>query len=88
MLDTFEEALHSGEKFFDITLWELARKKNTLLFTNQNVSIGIKGLPGRAGIGYGHEPKGFITDTGGRQLKKWVGPEWFNVYSKYLGVRK
>ena len=43
--------------------------------------VGIKGLPGRAGIGMGHNPGMYLNrDTDGRRiLKKWM-PQDYQVY--------
>lgn len=84
VLPTFLRALHSGDKFFDITFWELAQKEQirNLIFCNKNLSVGIKGMPGRVGIGIGHSPKAYNSDPFGTVLKRWVGEEMYSVYSK------
>ena len=57
-------------KFMDTTLWR-TYKGRTKLLDAQNV-IGIKGLPGRAGIGVGHRHKFGTPDTGDK-LREWAG---------------
>lgn len=86
----FLEALHSGEKFFDITFWKYAQENDlkTLLFNNKQYSVGIKGFPGRKGIGSGHAPAGYISDPFGNKLRSWVGDEDFKLYLPYLGTHK
>lgn len=39
--------------------------------------VGIKGLPGRVGLGIGHRPHGpgWTDDQSGRQLRAWVGAD-------------
>ena len=40
------------------------------------LSIGIKGLPGQAGLGVGHRPKpDWIRDPQSAKLREWVGAE-------------
>lgn len=62
-------ACHGG-KFIDITLWRDFKGRKTLLDT-ANV-IGIKGLPGRQGIGVGHRDNFGTPDTTG-VLEQWAG---------------
>lgn len=37
--------------------------------------IGMKGLPGQAGIGVGHKASGWTPDRGFAQLRRWVGTD-------------
>lgn len=85
MLSTFLEALHSGEVFFDTVLWDLVRKQriSSLLFTNHNLSIGIKGLPGRPGIGVGHTPEKYESDPFFTKLDEWC-KESANNYMEFI----
>lgn len=85
ILPTFKRALHSGEIFFDIKFWELAKEEGvkSLLFCNKNLSIGIKGLPGRPGIGIGHKPEGWTSDPFGKKLIEWVGED-HKLYKEFL----
>lgn len=73
----FQKALHSGEKYFDITLWAMAREGNisSCLFSmpGKKLCVGMKGLPGRGGIGVGHRPQKFIDDSDGRKLRELLG---------------
>lgn len=44
--------------------------------------VGIKGLPGRPGLGIGHRPNGHWThDPDGRMLRQWIGAD----ADRYLG---
>lgn len=76
-LPLMDEAINSGELYIDTVFWEKVKRKNLshLLFYDANLSIGIKGMPGREGIGIGHTPKGFISDTQLSKLKMWIGAE-------------
>lgn len=67
----FRAACASKEQFIDLELWRTARKK--ALYESHQV-IGIKGLPGRAGIGVGHRGSFKGThDPMGYLLRAWVG---------------
>ena len=98
VLPTFKRALHSGDKFFDITFWQLANeeKLNTLIFTNKNLSIGIKGMPGRPGIGIGHKLDNREMNGIGRVLFKgnlifddrpeaWISDPFSQKFMEWLG---
>lgn len=59
-------------KFIDINLW---RAGGGRLIGGHRV-VGIKGLPGRGGIGAGHRQSFTGTpDHGGRLLREWVGAD-------------
>jgi len=47
---------------------------------NFNPVIGMKGLPGRFGIGVGHQPRAFNSDADASVLKDWVGEKDAEVY--------
>jgi hypothetical protein len=63
-------------------------KSDLLLFSDADnpLYVGIKGLPGRAGIGMGHNPAMYTTrDTAGRRvLKQWI-PKDYQVYLDIAG---
>lgn len=87
LLPLFEESVNSGELYIDIVFWEKVMRSRSIkkcLLTEANLSIGIKGLPGRQGIGIGHRPKAFISDDDiNSTLKTWTGDD-FKYYKKYL----
>ena len=58
-------------KMLDVNLWRTFKGEKRLMLTH-NV-VGIKGLPGRPGIGVGHRARFGVADTDGK-LGKWVGP--------------
>jgi len=77
-LPQFERALHSGQTFFDIELWNTARNKRhnyLLASTGKPLCIGMKGLPGRYGVGVGHTDNDFISDPNFVKLKELVGDD-------------
>lgn len=63
--------------FVDIDLWrDAAVKCRQLLWPNSQLSVGIKGLPGKAGIGIGHRLDASCRrDVDGRVLRQWVGAD-------------
>jgi hypothetical protein len=65
-------------KFIDIHLWRNFTGKK-YLFDGNNV-IGIKGMPGREGIGSGHYRLLNHKDTSGNILNQWVGTDWADKY--------
>ncbi len=67
------EACRRAPKFIDLDLWRQPRSR--LLFGGHRV-VGIKGLPGRCGIGMGHRDdfRG-AEDQTGALLREWVGPD-------------
>lgn len=71
-------AMASGNKFIDIAFWDLASLvgAKTALLTESRLCVGIKGMPGRAGIGTGHSPVGYEPDPNLERLKQWVGEDW------------
>lgn len=69
----FEQLCVPQVKFIDINLWQAVKRK--ALFTGNRV-IGLKGLPGRGGIGIGHSD-GFSGqhDADGSVLRRWLGDD-------------
>lgn len=72
-LETFRKACRNSPKFIDLELWK--RHPSRHLFGGHRV-VGIKGLPGRDGIGMGHcdSFKG-TADPNGTLLREWVGDD-------------
>lgn len=72
-IDALRWACRSGETFIDKLLWQQHRSKH--LFDGHRV-VGIKGLPGRPGIGIGHRPefRGH-EDPNGALLRQWIGKD-------------
>lgn len=89
LMPRFEEAVNSGELFIDMALWRIfhAHKLKPFLFNGQNLTIGIKGMPGRFGIGAGHAPDNtYIKDPGLTKLAELIGPE-DAAYYKNIGLQ-
>lgn len=72
-LETFRIACKRNPKFIDLELWN--RHRSRFLFGGHRV-VGIKGLPGRGGIGMGHRDdfRGDF-DPDGALLRQWVGDD-------------
>jgi hypothetical protein len=72
-IDAFERACHGSPKFIDIVLWRAHPSRH--LFGGHRVT-GIKGLPGRSGIGMGHRGDfSGVHDAGGSLLSQWIGDD-------------
>ena len=70
-ISAFRRACESNQKFIDIELW--ASHPSRKLFSGHRV-VGIKGLPGRGGIGMGHRNDfSGKSDHDFRILREWVG---------------
>jgi len=64
----------------DTTLWR-SIPANEWAFTKQMTVVGIKGLPGRAGLGVGHRPDAKWTpDPQFVKLRSWIGDD-VNFYN-------
>jgi hypothetical protein len=75
------------DKFIDLKFWTLVQNKN--LFKAGDLSIGIKGIPGRYGIGIGHRRfNGWPEDPQMIHLTSWIGTDASLYSSFYLGSRK
>ena len=73
-IDTFRWACQTHAKFIDLELWRKHRSRH--LFGGHRV-VGIKGMPGRGGIGMGHARDFAGThDPDGAILREWVGDDW------------
>jgi hypothetical protein len=69
-LSHLRELCNAGSKTIDLDLWRHAPLSKSLRET-ENV-IGIKGMPGRGGIGVGHRPT-FGEQDDGTVLTNWLG---------------
>lgn len=80
VIPMLEEICKTRPKFIDLALWRLPVPRR--LFTSREV-IGMKGLPGREGIGMGHQPpSNFKPDPTGELLRTMIGSDadlYFNL---------
>lgn len=72
-INIFKHACNSGQKFIDLRLWRNGRLRKKL-FGGHRV-VGLKGLPGRGGIGMGHREEFGSPDDGGSKLREWIGED-------------
>lgn len=80
-----DDAVNSGQLYFDVELWGKVReaKVPSHLFLHENLCVGLKGLPGRAGIGVGHRPQGYTPDVGFKYLNELIGSDTM-LYKPYF----
>lgn len=76
-----------GDPSLDMRIWQKAGPARSLLFVDDDkpLYLGIKGLPGRMGIGAGHNPAMYrnIRDIADRAvLRQWVSQD----YQVYLDI--
>lgn len=72
--ERFREACRSGDQFIDMRLWRTFTGPKRLL-SGRRV-VGIKGMPGRSGIGHGHSTEFHGKhDPDGVLLKEWIGSD-------------
>lgn len=65
-----------GLTFIDVRLWETSGRK--VLSPDSGICIGMKGLPGRPGIGVGHRPEcggDWAADPDSQTLRSWIGED-------------
>lgn len=81
-IETFRSVCRPKIQFIDILLWQA--HSDCHLFPGHQV-VGIKGLPGRQGIGMGHDKKFTgVRDNDGKLLIEWVGLEAACLYREDL----
>jgi hypothetical protein len=71
-IDTFRAVCRTQAKFIDMELWK--RHQSRHLFDGHRV-VGMKGLPGRGGIGMGHQRLFGDPDPNGKLLREWIGDD-------------
>lgn len=72
-INTFRSVCRPGIELIDMLLWQAHSDRH--VFNTQKV-VGIKGLPGRGGIGIGHSQAFMGTvDAMGELLESWVGAD-------------
>jgi hypothetical protein len=70
-LALLREVCAAGSRRIDMDLWRAFTGRKVLL-DSQNV-VGIKGMPGRGGIGVGHRDTFGDPDPSGQVLAEWLG---------------
>lgn len=87
LLGDLEKVCKSGSRvFLDIQLWENVPNHKHGLWPGRRC-LGIKGLPGRKGIGNGHLPFKYSDDwkpdPEGKFLREWIGSD-VKLYEKFF----
>jgi len=73
LLPTLAAICERERKFIDIPLW---RHHGSIGWLTVSTVVGVKGLPGRPGIGIGHRPAGhWPVDGDGSVLRSWIGED-------------
>lgn len=75
MVEILRNACESGDHWVDLNVWRNVSFHNARLFPHSGGAIGIKGLPGRAGIGCGHRDSIGAVDVDGSVLRRWIGSD-------------
>jgi hypothetical protein len=80
-LTAIERARHEATYCLDGLFWASLPAQRISLKRTETV-LGIKGLPGREGLGIGHRPRAYqwTRDPQLRQLTEWIGPADTEVY--------
>lgn len=72
---TIRACLAKGTYGIDTTLWRATPQSEWAIAGAETV-VGIKGLPGRAGLGVGHRPGiGWTPDPDLARLRAWIGDD-------------
>lgn len=78
MRSAAQDALDNNDFYIDRRFWQSVNSKRDC--HDIETVIGMKGLPGRAGLGIGHRPKRspskrWAHDPSKRVLREWLGPD-------------
>jgi hypothetical protein len=71
----------ASNDYLDIRLWRIAAKDGLFVDSSAPLYLGVKGLPGRKGIGAGHVPAMYhMTDDAARSMLEKLAPRGYRVY--------
>ena len=78
------ESKAAKDVFVDLRLWK-AHAADGCLFPWRGLSVGIKGMPGRGGLGRSHRWDAFPhRDPKLVTLTKWIGAQDASVYARFM----
>lgn len=81
IIQTLVTVCRTQQSFVDVNLFQ--KVKSAKLFKQTNLSIGIKGLPGRPGIGVGHRDSSrYRSDPDMKVLYEWIGGD-AEIYKEF-----
>lgn len=85
MIPKFLRAMEMSNKFIDMNFCRLTIDEKRNFFNGKDLAIGIKGMPGRAGIGRGHRmDASYIADADYSVLRDLIGED----YLYYRNLKK
>jgi hypothetical protein len=77
VLGIFQMACKTPRAFIDMHFFRLVKTRKVNLFNGKDLAVGIKGLPGRSGIGMGHRAEIRMTpDPEFVKLKELIGDDY------------
>jgi hypothetical protein len=77
ILPIFERICQTRKRFIDMEFFRVVKGRRINLFDGQDLAIGIKGLPGRVGIGSGHRMEiKMQRDPDFVKLKELIGEDY------------
>lgn len=84
LIDTLRRVCEESPDYIDVRFWEatLSARRH---YIAERLVVGIKGLPGRPGIGIGHQADGseWQQDQNRRVLRDWIGSD-IQHYQEFL----
>lgn len=83
LIPVLEEICREGAKWIDISLWARWQGAKKMRQPVVRLCVGIKGMPGRFGLGMGHRmgtSVHFKRDPEGTVLREWIGDEDAKTY--------
>lgn len=83
-LDTFRKVLGRYSQYYDFDLWKAHENKRVFF---SDLTVGIKGMPGRPGIAVGHDVDRGVIDHEMRILREWIGKD-ADWYAKFYEVKQ
>jgi Glycosyl transferase family 2 len=87
LLPILADVCCQGGDFIDVRLWRAAGSRTLRVGLPTGRVVGMKGLPGRPGIGIGHRPDArpadWIADPDLKTLREWIGED-VKLYQEFL----
>jgi hypothetical protein len=88
LLPALETACRDSSEFIDVRLWLRGGNRTLRVSLPTGRCVGMKGLPGRPGIGIGHRPDirpgDWTADPDLKILRHWIGEEDVKLYEEFV----